>query len=294
MDKVTSTADFCFHFEGVSSHEINIDTLAKGLAAVNQFVIATQAECFPAAEINLNVTATKRGSFIVVLQMAAAVGITLMEPGNLEYATNLVSVLMGMVDLKKFLSDKSAKEVQQGNNSVIVTNGNGEVKEFRPEVKQYFNGATIENSIINIIQVADSNTDVDGFSLSSSSGDKTSIYRDSFEELETPVVEIPEELTDRLNSTVVASVRRSDCYGDLQWEFQTDRVFRAKITDEGWLEKYNNGDYRMYPHVRLKMDLLSIVQLDKNGGLLPGGKTKYEVTKVHEVIYPGEYTQTSF
>lgn len=77
-------------------------------------------------------------------------------------------------------------------------------------------------------------------------------------------------------------IKRPDFLGSSQWEFKNgNEKIIAKITDEEWLKKYQQGEIIVVPQDSLHVEVTKIDKFDKNLELI---SSRIEVTKVIKVI----------
>jgi hypothetical protein len=287
MDEKLSTAKFTFAFEG--THEISASHLAASLNALNTLVLETQETCYPDTSCNLKVVANREGSFEIDLSVLALTAISMFTSENINYALSITKLILQFFDIKKHIKD-SLPKVKKETDKTIVENKAGDVKEYSGEAYSFFKNAKIENAIVQIIEAGDTSRDVTGIKVTANGGERITIDGTEFRSLKTPVVGDINVPTQTIASTDTFYVKQATFIGDAQWVFVKERPFHAKILDTIWLAEYAKAKHPIVPGIRIRADMLTVLQIGENG--LPiEGRATHEIIKVHEVFYPEEFQQ---
>ena len=83
------------------------------------------------------------------------------------------------------------------------------------------------------------------------------------------------------NQKVTLVIKKPDLLGDSQWEFKFNgNTMKAKIEDENWLTKFQNGDFSIQAKDSIECDL----RIETND--IPASKSEviYTILKVHQIL----------
>lgn len=83
------------------------------------------------------------------------------------------------------------------------------------------------------------------------------------------------------NQKVTLVIKKPDLLGDSQWEFKFNgNTMKAKIEDENWLTKFQNGDFSIQAKDSIECDL----RIETND--IPESKSEviYTILKVHQIL----------
>lgn len=100
---------------------------------------------------------------------------------------------------------------------------------------------------------------------------------------------VPEALTDLLVKESITSdipmilmIKRPDFLGDSRWEFRHDnRIFEARIEDQGWMTGFRGGSVSLQPGDALRSIVRSTLRYGYDGEVVD---SKHEIMRVLEVI----------
>lgn len=287
MDKKLSTANFSFSFEG--SNEIDASNLAMGLSALNSLVIETQETSYPDSTCNLKVKASREGSFEVDLSVLALTAISMFSPENINYAANITKLILQFFDIKKHIGNKKPK-VTKHTDKTIVENATGQIEEYSDKAYSFFANAKIETAIVQIVEAGQKAPDVTGLNLRLDDGEQFSIGKTEFENMNIPVIGDMDVPTQTIASTDTFYIKQATVLGDAQWVLMKERPLHAKMLDTNWLDEYRKGKHPIIPGVRIRADMVTVLQIGENGFPIEG-KATHEIIKVHDTIYPEEHKQ---
>lgn len=289
---VKSTAQFTFELEGEST----ID--ARALSAIldnTVCIIEEMVKNEPEAYVKLNVTKFEQGSFDIVFQaVAEQVEMIISNPQAL--ASGIAAGVLGVFKIAKHIKGEKPREIIQEENDCKVVNCDGEVLvENKKVVNKYFENAKIENSIINIVSVVNSDGDRESFRLTQNNGENVvEVEKKDFNKIKQIVHETKVE--DVLSNTidVVLAIRKPDLVGDSRWGFIFDHNIDATIADKEWIDDIREKNIKFGKGMRLPVKLLIEIDLDRDGQAIKGSE-RYTVLKVTgDIIEPNEPHQYAF
>lgn len=281
-DLIKSEAQFTFELKGDSG--IEADTLSQILnntVDIVNAVVQGDSDTY----VNLRVTKFSTGSFdIDFLAVVEQVKTILNDPG--AAATLLVSSVGGAFKIAKHLKGKKPKEIRSNEDGCEVVNAENESIVVPSKVGDtYFKDCNIENSVINIVNIVNDETDRPGFDLKYKKGESVESVeytRQDFSNIKPVVSEMKEVDVEQIFSNVFEvnlRIRKPDLEGNTKWGFILDKNIDATIEDEEWLEKVRENNIKfgrgMILPVRLQMD----VGIDKLGNVVKGSE-RYRVLKV--------------
>lgn len=111
---------------------IDANTLINSLIHFTNIVQEVNKELSGDKKVEVKIKASKEGSYIVDLVIASTNIIdhvtTFFSRDNIEYAANIVEVVVGVYGAAKFLRGKKPKRIENtGDNNVTVENNTGEI-----------------------------------------------------------------------------------------------------------------------------------------------------------------------
>ena len=288
---LSTVQGFTFHFDGIDHHNINVETLAAELNALNTLMLTVKAEYFPDTELKLKVVATERGSFAVDFQLLALTAATLFTPDNVEYATNALDIICSLFSIKKFLGGARPKKIvdtiEEERMTQVVENQKGEIEVFPRDALRILENAKIENSVINIVTAAQTDQDVTGITLRrESAASEFNLPRDEFEYFTIPVID-NKHRTQVVENVSLYYIKQVDFMSESMWKLHDGVSINAKILDEQWLKKFHAREYPIVPGVAMKARMRRTLFFGKDG-LPVDNMTRYEVVEVLEIINPND------
>lgn len=286
-EKSSLTFSFC------GDNEVSALAVSDAIKSLVELSTVIYEKEYPNVEFRLTVRAVNPGSLEFVFSAAALVTGALLSPENVNYATNLISVMGAVFSVKKFLVGKAPQSVKREHNRTVVINANGVKGEFPVGAGIYFVDNRVDNSVRNIINCASLSDGVTGISIDANG--RVEIPRKEFEDcskkLDFNLLEDAAELEPIVSMSYkqVLFIRQVDFSGDLKWKFTgiNDENITASILDEDFMDKVRSGVQNLNATMYLIADVRSTVHILENGKP-DKARCTYEITKVHSIKSPGD------
>ena len=268
--------------------QISAKTLAETLGKLGEIFAVVNEECYPDVTCNLKVTAHRPGSFIIDIITLAAITPLLFTPDNVQYAHLMISMVKNCFDIKKHIGNEAAKKIEDTDTGISVTNALGELKAFPRESRKFFESPKIEAEVVNIICIAENNSEVHGIALKVQDGLETVIPRTEFNSMNKLTVNEPKHKELTTTSIATYIVKQATLVGNEKWKLIMDKTISVKINDDEWLSAYRDRKHEVLPGDSLKVEINTTVSVDDFGMPIEGAEATYEVQKVLEIIKPPE------
>lgn len=270
-------------FSFCGDYEVDALSVSKAISSLVEISKIIADREYPNVEFRLSVKAIQPGSLEFCFIAAAAYLQTLLLPGNIEYAANLISLISSMFSIKHFLKRKKPKSVIEEKNSIKIISLSGAQLELPKGAGVYFVDQRVDNSISNIFQNAKLSEGISGISIKPSNGQTVHIPKQDFELCSMPIENEEEEIR-VLRKDEILYVRQPDLSGDRQWIFKSDKFLHAEIKDNNFLEKVRAG-IPMSARTYLIADIEMVMKKGLDG-LPDENKTKYSVIRVKSIHQP--------
>jgi uncharacterized protein YqfB (UPF0267 family) len=115
--------DFKIKFDG-QQHQVDANVLISSLIHTTTIIQQINNHFNSGKKVEIKVKALEKGSFLIhieLLETAIDTLKNLFTKENIEFAGAVIGGLVGLIELKKFLSDKEPKEkIEQGNTVIII------------------------------------------------------------------------------------------------------------------------------------------------------------------------------
>lgn len=134
--------NFKLKFDG-QLHQIDANVLVSSLIHTTSIIQEANKYLDTGKKIEIKIKALEKGSFMVNIELVESALESLKSlftKDNIEYASAIITILGGVISVKKFLKGRDVKSQKPtGNNRTTITNVDGDV-------------LIVENSVINIYQ----------------------------------------------------------------------------------------------------------------------------------------------
>lgn len=289
---IETKSNFTFVLEG-DRHDLPVDDLIGTLGNLNLLLSTTSTTYCPEAKSQLKINATQSGSFQIFLETAILASASFFTPANIQTAKHVFDIIKTFFEIRKHIGNNPPNKIEKQKDKTVVENSYGISKDFSKDSSMYFDNPTYENCIINVINIGDNNSDVNGISIYEEGKKSLDIPRSEFNRFRDPVIKEPLNDKETTLTTDVLFVKQGALMGDAQWTFASDKTFKACIEDKEWLDEYVQGKYPLVPKTKMHVELEKTYDLDKEGFPIED-KVSYRVMKVLKIIYPDEYLQMKF
>lgn len=288
---VKSSATFRFHLEGNSS--VDAVLLANTIADMADLAKSLASTQNDQAYLKMNVTPFQNGSFEVVFETICEIGESLFLAAKdaTEFASLIVTAVVGTFEIKKFLKGKRARKVVEHPEQLEIHNENGEVLYVSKASGAVLNNIHIDSLVMNISKYARENNPDGGFSISSEK-ETVQCAKEDIPFLLDPLPIVEESICKKQIVVVELIIKKPDLLGSSKWSFRlNNRTIEAAVNDLEWLQKVHTGEIVIRAGASIKASLEVLVDVDKDGIPIEGTQ-RYSVISVEELIDP--YPQTQF
>ena len=278
---IESQACFGFRLEG--DNEIDATILSNTIRDIGELAKLASSEENPEAYLKMNVTAFKNGSFQIdfsaVCQVAENLFTGIVVASGL--AGTVVGTVKGFLEIKKLLKGEEPKSIKPiCDNKIEVENIYGEKAVVNKSSGAIFKDMKIDKLSINISNYVLEHNPNGGFIFSDQEGD----LRYSSEDIKNMSRAIPfveEKLCKCSTVETDLIIKKADLIGRSAWDFKyKGYVISAKIDDEDWLEKVNNGDISIRAGDYINATLEIYVELNILNVPIQDSE-KYKVVKIN-------------
>lgn len=274
------------HVDGAS--EMSAECLAQSIynmAALTQRIALSEN---PDAFVKINVIALKDGCFQIdfkaIIEAAAPMFMSSM-PQIIDFANNVMSLVMQSFELRKHLKGEAPAKIQKEENGhSTVFNVTGDVYYFSGDAANNLADAKINESINKIADAIKKNNQNGGFRLKSS-GEESIFENSDLEHLmSAPVIE---DITTRvITQKVILTIRTPDMLGSSPWGFFLEnKNIKAYVKDQVWLDKLHGHQISISSGDRITAKLKAEIVLNADG-TTDSKQITYTVTEVIGDIIP--------
>lgn len=287
---------FDVHYEGpgLENNSIPIRDLAPSLLALSDAFQTIQSIKNPGeAPLSLNISATKKGSFIAELLLVNGQDLfkqamDLLNSDQSQALINLIeyaSIFSGVVGLLKKGITKIKSVIEKENNKVELTLEDNTKLEIDKDVFVVYKNAEFRKNINSVIQPLNKQgIDSITFSASQETNINVKITKDEVEKFDVP--DTKEKQLDSNELEVYLQIINV-AFEHGKWKFSEGNntsQFFADIEDEDFLESVQKNKIQFGSTDTLKVKLRKTQYLDKSGAL----KTDYTIVKVLQHIKGAE------
>lgn len=285
---IQSKSRLGLHLEG--DNEIKAALLAdtiKDIAELTELAAKIEA---PEAYFQMNVTAFQNGSFIIDFSTVCLTNPNLLF-NALALASNVIGIVKGFFEIKKLLKGKKPESVVKVEGDKIqVQNEDGQSVIVKEASGTIINNTRIDHLTVNITNNIHQHNPSGGFSIKTEDGDS----KYSSDDVKNMYLPLPREETICKLTTEDTQllIKKADLIGHSTWDFRYKRhLITARIDDDGWLEKINNGNISLTAGDYINVTLEISIDIDENNNPIPETE-KYRVIKVHGDIQHNYAEQT--
>lgn len=287
-----------FKYQG-DSHYIDINTLLSSQFHFSAIVQEVKNQLYPNVDLKIKIKSFDKGSFDVnqIIEITAQTGLFALE--NIQYIPAIFGVIADYISIKKFLKGKKAdKVIEKGDKVEIYINvdGNNNSLTFDKDAFKIYQGNKIINEALKQdIKVLELDDEIKGIQLTETKSKKVvlSVPRNEFYDLDSdnPYLVDENEEDEKVKSVNV---------GIFKWEtipkknskwsliYENRIVNQVAIKDEEFLKRILDEKLRFGAGDCLSVDLLVKLKKDEYSGMFL--EDKFEVIKVHKIIWRGEQT----
>lgn len=238
--------NFKLKFDG-QLHQIDANTLINSLIHTTSIIQEVNRYLDTGKRIDIKVKALERGSFLVHIELLETTLDSLKSlftKENVELASTIVTLLVGLIEIKKFLKGRKVKSVDQKEDKVEITNENGDVLIIENlTFTIYEHSPIIEDALSQNFDSLNNDPSITGFEITDR--DENSIIRVEREEFSDLSVKSEEITNDEriIKEAATLNIIRPSFDESLKWDFYyKGNKISAKIKDPNFYELINKGE----------------------------------------------------
>jgi hypothetical protein len=246
VEKITNSNDFKLKFDG-QIVQIDANILISSLIHTTNVIHEINRFLDSGKKIEIKVRAPEKGSFLIELNLIetaieALKHIFIKE--NLEVASYIITILVGLIAIKKFLKGKKIKEVSQEEEITVITNQEGNVLKIDNMIFNIFDKSQIvKDSLSQNFESIRNDPSITGFEITDiNEKPYIRVEREEFESLSLKSEELLEG--ERiLTEAATLNIVRLSFEESLKWDFYfKGNKISAKIKDPNFYDLIDKGE----------------------------------------------------
>jgi hypothetical protein len=246
MKTLINDNNFKLKFDG-QLHQIDANILINSLIHTTSIIQEVNRYLDTGKRIDIKVKALERGSFLVhieLLETSIDSLKSLFTRENVELASTIVTLLAGLIEIKKFLKGRKAKSVDQKEDKTEITNENGDVLIIENlTFTIYEHSPIIKDALSQNFDSLNNDPSITGFEITDR--DENSIIRVDREEFSDLSLKSEEITNDEriIKEAATLNIIRPSFDESLKWDFYyKGNKISAKIKDPNFYELINKGE----------------------------------------------------
>lgn len=243
---IVNENDFKIKFDGQQS-QVDANVLISSLIHTTTIIQEINKELNSGKKIEIKVKALEKGSFLVHLELietALESLRNLLTKENIEFAAAIITTLVGIIELKKFLKGRKAKRVERKGDKTEIENNEGNVLIIdNATFNIYENNPTVKDAVSQNFEVLNEDPSVSGFEITDKN-EKTIVRVDKseFPEMALKSEDINKDERQSKQAAILNIVRLS-FEDNLKWDFYyKGNKISAKIADPNFYELIDKGE----------------------------------------------------
>lgn len=238
--------DFKIKFDG-QQHQVDANVLVSSLIHTTTIVQEVNKYLNSGKKIEIKVKALEKGSFLCHIELVETTLDTLknlLTKDNIEVGAAIIGTVVGLIELKKFLKGKKAKEVQQQGDSTKIVNKDGNIIVIENATFNiYEHSPVVKDALAQNFDVLNNDPAITGFEITDKN-EKALVRVDKTEfiDLSQKSEEI-EEGDRKIIEAATVNVVRVSFEENLKWDFYYRGIkISAKIADLSFHELIDKGE----------------------------------------------------
>lgn len=237
-------SDFKIKYDG-QSHQIDANVFVNSLIHMSSAIQEIARLHDSNSKLEVKIKALEKGSFLCHISLVEVGSILgkIFASENVATAAGIVSTLVGLIELKKFLKGKKEKEAKKLESEVEITNENGDkliVNNFVFHV--YDKSPVVNEALAKNFGVINDDLAISAFELTDRNEQTyVRVEKTEFQHIIRRVEELSEDERNVSEKTSLHIIRLSFEEG-LKWDFYHRGVkISARVTDPTFQERIDNG-----------------------------------------------------
>lgn len=238
--------DFKIKFDG-QQHQVDANVLVSSLIHTTTIVQEVNRHLNSSKKIEIKVKALEKGSFLCHIELVETTLDSLknlLTKDNIEVAAAIVGTVVGIIELKKFLKGRKAKDVKhQGDKTTIINNDGNVLTIENATFNIYEHNATVRDALAQNFDVINNDPAITGYEITDRlERPLVRVEKNEFVGLSQKSEEIIEGERKLVEAATVNIVRLS-FEDNLKWDFYYRGIkISARIVDPKFYELIDKGE----------------------------------------------------
>ncbi len=246
MENLINDNSFKLKFDG-QIHQIDANVLINSLIHTTSIIQEVNKYLDTGRKIEIKVKALEKGSFLVhieLLETALDSLRSLFTKESIELTANIITILVGLIGVKKFLKGRKPKSIEQTENKTKIANENGDILIIENSTFNiYENSSIVKDALAQNFDAINNDPSITGFEITDK--DEKPIIRVEKEEFSNLSLKSDEIADDEriIKEAATLNIVRLSFEESLKWEFYyKGNKISAKIKDPNFYELINKGE----------------------------------------------------
>jgi len=245
-NKIKIGNDFKIKFDG-QPHQVDANVLISSLIHTSTIIQEVNRYLNSGKKIEIKVKALEKGSFLCHIELVETTVDALknlLTKENIEIGAAIIGTLVGLIEIKKFLKGRKAKEVKQQGDETKIINKNGEVLIIENATFNiYEHSLVVNDALAQNFDALKNDPAITGFEITDKNEKPLVVVdKSEFEELSQKSEEI-EEGERKLIEAATVNIVRVSFEENLKWDFYYRGIkISAKIADPSFYELIDKGE----------------------------------------------------
>ncbi|MEO8760370.1 MAG: hypothetical protein ABI388_04450 [Bacteroidia bacterium] len=238
--------DFKIKFDG-QQHQVDANVLISSLIHTTTIVQEVNTYLNSGKKIEIKVKALEKGSFLCHIELIETTLDSLknlLTKDNIEVGAAIIGTVVGLIEIKKFLKGKKAKEVTPQGNKTKIINKDGNVLIIENATFNiYEHNPIVKDALAQNFDALNNDPAITGFEITDNNEKPlVRVDKSEFIDLSQKSEEI-EEGERKIIEAATVNVVRVSFEENLKWDFYYRGIkISAKITDPSFYELIDKGE----------------------------------------------------
>jgi len=241
-----SDNNFKIKFDG-QQHQVDANVLISSLIHTTTIVQEVNKYLNSGKKIDIRVKALEKGSFLCHIELVETAFDSLknlLTKENIELGSAIIASLVGLIELKKFLKGKRAKEIKHQGEKTKITNNEGNILIIENATFNiYEHSSLVKDALTQNFDVLNNDPAITGFEITDSNEvPLVRVDKEEFVDMAQKSEEV-EEGERRIVEAATVNIVRVSFEENLKWDFYYRGIkISAKIADPNFFELIDRGE----------------------------------------------------
>lgn len=241
-----SDNNFKIKFDG-QQHQVDANVLISSLIHTTTIVQEVNRYLNSGKKIDIKVKALEKGSFLCHIELVETAIDTLknlLTKENIELGSAIIASLVGLIELKKFLKGKKAKEIKHQGEKTKITNNEGNVLIIENATFNiYEHSPLVKDALTQNFDVLNNDPAITGFEITDNNEvPLVRVDKSEFVDMAQKSEDV-EEGERRIVEAATVNIVRVSFEENLKWDFYYRGIkISAKIADPNFFELIDRGE----------------------------------------------------